>query len=1069
MAVTAWQSAVETSVDSGTIVYNGGVLLDTDLDTVKDFRDLDSDNDGIPDVTESNGNDPDSDGIVGTGNPVVDADGVATSGAGLTAPDTDGDGITDQLDLDSDGDGIADLLEAGGTDSDSNGTVDGFTDLDGNGFDDATTASPLPVTDSNGDGTPDYLDNADVDQDGILDTIDIDDDNDGIPDSIEGDGAVDTDGDGIADSVDLDSDNDGLFDLNESGASVNALDTDNDGRIDLANIVGSNGLADAVETSANSGVVNYNSGLPVDTDSDGVDDYRDLDSDNDGIPDVIEAGGTNADPDGDGVLGTGIPAVDANGVPSVGAGLTAPDTDLDGITDQLDLDSDNDDFTDLLEAGGSDSDDNGLVDGFTDLDGDGFDDATTALPLIVPDFDGDGIPDFQDNDDADNDGLVDTFDIDDDNDGIPDTLEGDGAVDTDGDGIADSLDLDSDNDGLFDLHESGADASVLDSDNDGRIDLVNAVGSNGLADIVETSAESGAINYNGGVPLDTDSDGVDNYRDLDSDNDGIYDVTEAQGNDPDGDGVIGSGIPAVNAFGLAAGSGLLLPDFDLDGVTDPLDLDSDNDGIPDVIEAAGDDPDGDGIVGTGVPVVDSSGVALAGAGLAPPDTDRDGQADNLDVDADGDNNFDLVEAGGVDTDNDGLVDNFMDLTGNGFDDALTGNPLPLPDDNGDGIADFREPPNQKPLLTGLSGAGCVVAGNTNTIDPTLPALVLIALFCLGLGARLKKTALYMAGVLLVLPMLQPDVAIAEESKSAYPLYGGVGLGISRLTPDGNGTIYDVDDEYSGGYKLTLGVDVTERISVEGYFSELGEAKMSPDGEIEYQDFGLAGLYHFYQSKQPHRSWEAYVKAGVGWMENESDLKFKRVNNAHLMLGLGAGYGFNNGLMVRADIDLYDEDSQFFTVNLVKRFGKEEPKQVIDRDHDGVINRLDRCAGTMTNVAVDQNGCPVSLVLEGVQFESNRDELTSDSKSILVKVAHSLMQSVNNQDIQVVGHTDWLGPAADNMHLSEKRAITVRDFLVSQGVDGTRLSSIGKGESESIADNTTKRGRAINRRVELTWK
>ena len=60
----------------------------------------------------------------------------------------------------------------------------------------------------------------------------IDDDNDGIPDSLEGDGSVDTDGDGIADSLDLDSDNDGLFDLHESGADASALDSDNDGRID---------------------------------------------------------------------------------------------------------------------------------------------------------------------------------------------------------------------------------------------------------------------------------------------------------------------------------------------------------------------------------------------------------------------------------------------------------------------------------------------------------------------------------------------------------------------------------------------------------------------------------------------------------------------------------------------------------------------------------------------------------------------------------------------------------------------------------------------------------------------
>ena len=97
---------------------------------------------------------------------------------------------------------------------------------------------------------------------------------------------VDTDGDGIIDSLDLDSDNDGISDLAESGADIALHDPDGDGVIDAAQFVDadSDGLADAIET-----INGVDSGTNlIDTDADGIDDVLDLDSDNDGIADVIE-------------------------------------------------------------------------------------------------------------------------------------------------------------------------------------------------------------------------------------------------------------------------------------------------------------------------------------------------------------------------------------------------------------------------------------------------------------------------------------------------------------------------------------------------------------------------------------------------------------------------------------------------------------------------------------------------------------------------------------------------------------------------------------------------------------
>ncbi len=652
--------------------------------------------------------------------------------------------------------------------------------------------TPDLSADEDGDGIPNGDEGSgDFDGDGILDMLDQDSDNDGIPDAIEG--STDSDADGSPDYLDLDSDNDGLYDLIESGADYATLDTLNDGSIDVTNTVGTNGLADAVETTADSGVLSYNAGSPLDSDADGVEDYVDLDSDNDALTDVYEAGGV--DPDGDGIVGVGAPTVDTFGVATAGSALTPIDNDDDGVNDQIDLDSDNDgimdvvefggddadgdgqvgsapaqvdskglyqngglpaidtdgdgvpnqhdldsdndgipDVTeaggsdpdgdgtagsgatavneqgvdiilnpgdidsdsildpydpdsdgdgifDLVEAGGPDTDNNGLVDGFTDTNGDGFDDAITMQALPLPDSDADGIADFRDTDDSDNDGIADTIDIDDDNDGIPDALEGDGSIDSDGDGIPDSQDLDSDNDGLYDLSEAGFESpSSMDSDNDGRIDSGEDVGSNGLADALETSADSGSISYSNGTLLDTDADGVKDFRDLDSDNDSIPDVIEAGGDDENGDGVLGVGSLPVNSNGLKIGVGQGPVDTDGDGTPDQQDLDSDNDGIPD-----------------------------------------------------------LQEAGGPDSDANGVVDSFIDTNGDGFDDISASSPVVLPDTDRNGTPDYRDAAAETGVVAvALDGIG---------------AFNLWMLALLGLLAGLRQLRGVFVGALSVLMLL----------------------------------------------------------------------------------------------------------------------------------------------------------------------------------------------------------------------------------------------------------------------------------------------------------------------------
>lgn len=162
-----------------------------------------------------------------------------------------------------------------------------------------------------------------------------------------------------------------------------------------------------------------------------------------------------------------------------------------------------------------------------------------------------------------------------------------------------------------------------------------------------------------------------------------------------------------------------------------------------------------------------------------------------------------------------------------------------------------------------------------------------------------------------------------------------------------------------------------------------------------------------------------------------------------------------------------------------RYAKVDPQGCpVDSDQDGVFDGLDRCADTPAGTPVNERGCPEQaqsanmfqesdkLVLEGVNFEPNSAQLTEDSKSTLDHVAFTLKDWTKVR-VEIGGHTDASGTETHNLELSQARADAVRDFLISQGVDESRLVSRGYGESEPIADNNSARGRSKNRRVELT--
>ncbi len=140
---------------------------------------------------------------------------------------------------------------------------------------------------------------------------------------------------------------------------------------------------------------------------------------------------------------------------------------------------------------------------------------------------------------------------------------------------------------------------------------------------------------------------------------------------------------------------------------------------------------------------------------------------------------------------------------------------------------------------------------------------------------------------------------------------------------------------------------------------------------------------------------------------------------------------------------------------------------MDLDGDGIVNAKDECPNTASGTVVDKTGCELKadIKLDKIQFTSGTALLSGDSKSILDNIAKILKEN-KHLVFEVAGHTDNRGDYNFNVTLSEKRAQSVRQYLVNSGVSANRLTAKGYGPDKPVVSNDTREGRSQNRRVEL---
>lgn len=137
--------------------------------------------------------------------------------------------------------------------------------------------------------------------------------------------------------------------------------------------------------------------------------------------------------------------------------------------------------------------------------------------------------------------------------------------------------------------------------------------------------------------------------------------------------------------------------------------------------------------------------------------------------------------------------------------------------------------------------------------------------------------------------------------------------------------------------------------------------------------------------------------------------------------------------------------------------------VIGRQMDNQARELEN---SLEGAEIERVGEGIAIKFDsGILFGFDSDALQSDGRTNLSNLANSLKQYPDTE-ILIVGHTDSAGSDSYNLGLSERRANSAKSHLTAQGIAASRIKTLGRGESEPIADNATEAGRAENRRVEI---
>ncbi len=351
--------------------------------------------------------------------------------------------------------------------------------------------------------------------------------------------------------------------------------------------------------------------------------------------------------------------------------------------------------------------------------------------------------------------------------------------------------------------------------------------------------------------------------------------------------------------------------------------------------------------------------------------------------------------------------------------------------------------------------------------------------------------------------LMSSAASAQDSQFVNPewansaWYIGAAIGQTKANINRGDTIRSLQtgaavvsqytsDEKDTGYKLMVGKQLNRFFSVEASYADLGDATFMTQSNI-----GSAGADLNYKSvnldlitQVPFTErFSAYTRLGVAYaMADTLHTGTRNVNNnvregkekgVAPHVGLGLEYKFTEALAMRAEYERTRLDDgirnkanvDLMSLGLVYKLGRPAAAPVVYTPPPAeVVAEPAPAPAPMPAPAPAPvpTSEKVSFAAEAL-FDFDKSVVKSEGKAALDDLLNKL-QGMNTEVMVTVGHTDSVGSDQYNQKLSMRRAEAVKAYIVSKGVDASRVYTEGKGESQPIADNKTAEGRAKNRRV-----
>lgn len=277
--------------------------------------------------------------------------------------------------------------------------------------------------------------------------------------------------------------------------------------------------------------------------------------------------------------------------------------------------------------------------------------------------------------------------------------------------------------------------------------------------------------------------------------------------------------------------------------------------------------------------------------------------------------------------------------------------------------------------------------------------------------------------------------------------------------------FDYQHDHQDWYGGQLGYRFTPRFSVEASYLE-GKADLRySEGEVLNRQPLISARYHF--ADTGILGFEPYMglAAGEFWTKN-NDPAASQSGKRHRETVLGPEIGVQRRFLSRLLLDVgargpysLDEDRWEGQVYAGLNFlfsVKDRQEKVVEEPVEEYVPEPVPEPQVITR-SVNESGT-------AAQFGFDQDSLSSDQLDDLQAAARFLNDNPNTS-VTLEGHTCNMGPEEYNLQLSERRANTAKSFLEEQGVSSNRITVVGKGSSEPIADNSTAEGRERNRRVD----